>query len=253
MTGRSATPFTGRTKELNLLRVVFDRAVSSRRAWRLTVTGEPGIGKSRLAPQFAGQIPAEARVLTGRGPAYGDGITFWPLREMVLEATGERGHQGVLDLLAGEEARDSVAVQFSAAVGLTERAEPGEGLFPPSGASSKCLPDATRWWSSWRTCTGRSPCSSISSNTSAGPLGDRCCFSAWPVPNCSRPVRPGARTRTAARIWCSGRSPCRRVNGWWPFAWGTAGYRCTPCPRAADGSGQSPVPGAIAGRSTEPT
>lgn len=130
ISGLRATPFTGRVHELRQLHTIFDRAVSSRRAGRLTVTGDPGVGKSRLAGEFAAQIGRDAQVVTGRCPPYGDGITFWPLREVVLQATGERGHQGVLDVLSGEEGRESIAAHVSPALGLTARAGPGEGLFP---------------------------------------------------------------------------------------------------------------------------
>ena len=52
----------------------------------MTIVGEPGIGKSRLAAELREIAGDGARVLTGRCPAYGEGITYWPLREIVLQA-----------------------------------------------------------------------------------------------------------------------------------------------------------------------
>jgi predicted ATPase len=72
-------------------------------AYRFTVLGEAGIGKSRLAREFADALGSDARVLTGHCPAYGDGITFWPLREVVLPAAGPRGFDGLAELLVGED------------------------------------------------------------------------------------------------------------------------------------------------------
>ncbi|MDP8930546.1 MAG: hypothetical protein M3O70_18740, partial [Actinomycetota bacterium] len=56
-------------------------------------------------------------------------ITFWPLREVVLEAAGERGYQGVLDVLAGEEDRESMAAHVGVAIGLIQESASGVGLF----------------------------------------------------------------------------------------------------------------------------
>jgi len=50
------------------------------------VIGEAGIGKTRLIQEFAGGLGREAHVFTGRCLSYGEGITFWPLREVVRQA-----------------------------------------------------------------------------------------------------------------------------------------------------------------------
>ena len=52
----------------------------------ITIVGDAGIGKSRLAQEVIARAGAKAAVLRGRCLAYGDGITFWPLREMAGEA-----------------------------------------------------------------------------------------------------------------------------------------------------------------------
>ena len=57
----------------------------------LTVLGEAGIGKSRLSRAFVESIGSATLVITGHCPAYGEGITFQPLREAVLDAAGAHG------------------------------------------------------------------------------------------------------------------------------------------------------------------
>ena len=52
----------------------------------VTVIGEAGLGKTRLVHELAERLGREVDVLTGRCLPYGEGITFWPLREMVREA-----------------------------------------------------------------------------------------------------------------------------------------------------------------------
>ena len=69
-----------------MLRETFARVAERRTPELLTILGEPGIGKSRLVAELAA-----ARVrLTGRCRAYGEGITMWPLREVVAQVRGER-------------------------------------------------------------------------------------------------------------------------------------------------------------------
>ncbi|MFW6204446.1 MAG: BTAD domain-containing putative transcriptional regulator [Actinomycetota bacterium] len=121
-------PAVGRAEEMGQLRAAFQRTVREGRAHRFTVVGEPGVGKSRLAAEFAATVGAQARVLTGRCPAYGEGITFWPLREVVLQVTRER--DGIADLFGGEEDGERIAAQVAGLIGLGEEAGTGRELFP---------------------------------------------------------------------------------------------------------------------------
>jgi tetratricopeptide (TPR) repeat protein len=75
-------PMIGRDSELALLRNTFNRTVRDRRAHLVTLYGEPGVGKSRLAREFVAGLEG-ATVLVGRCLPYGEGITYWPLGEMV--------------------------------------------------------------------------------------------------------------------------------------------------------------------------
>jgi predicted ATPase len=49
----------------------------------VTVVGPAGIGKTRLAAEFVATLEGQARVLEGRCLSYGEGITFWPLQEIL--------------------------------------------------------------------------------------------------------------------------------------------------------------------------
>jgi class 3 adenylate cyclase/tetratricopeptide (TPR) repeat protein len=80
-------PLVGRGEELELLENTYERAIKNRRAHLFTVYGDPGVGKSRLAREFVESLES-ATVLVGRSLPYGEGVTYWPLAEMVKLAAG---------------------------------------------------------------------------------------------------------------------------------------------------------------------
>jgi len=80
-------PLVGREAELELLENTFARTVRDRRAHLFTIFGEPGVGKSRLAREFVDGLE-RASVLSGRCLPYGEGVTYWPLAEMIKAAAG---------------------------------------------------------------------------------------------------------------------------------------------------------------------
>jgi class 3 adenylate cyclase len=80
-------PLVGRDSELELLTNTYERALRDGRAHLFTIYGEPGVGKSRLAREFAATLEG-ATVLPGRSLPYGEGVTYWPLAEMVKCAAG---------------------------------------------------------------------------------------------------------------------------------------------------------------------
>jgi DNA-binding SARP family transcriptional activator/class 3 adenylate cyclase len=127
---RFDAPMVGRTAELARLRAAFEPAVRQGRAYRFTVLGDAGIGKSRLAREFAQALGSEVRVLTGHCLAYGEGITFWPLREVLLQAAGPRGLDGLGELLVGEEDGGWIATQVAVAIGLKQEPGSANELFP---------------------------------------------------------------------------------------------------------------------------
>ncbi|HUG64648.1 MAG TPA: adenylate/guanylate cyclase domain-containing protein [Gaiellaceae bacterium] len=95
-----AVAFVGRQTELDLLSAVFRRALAQREPHLVTIVGEPGVGKTRLVREFwevlADEEPTHLRRV-GRCLPYGDGITYWPLGEILRE------HYGILDSDAPEE------------------------------------------------------------------------------------------------------------------------------------------------------
>jgi class 3 adenylate cyclase len=130
ITRRLDAPMVGRTAELARLHAAFQRAVRQGTAYRFTVLGDAGIGKSRLAKEFAQALGSDARILTGHCLAYGDGITFWPLREVLLQAAGPRGFDGLAKLLVGEDDDEWIAAQVAVAIGPTQEPGTANELFP---------------------------------------------------------------------------------------------------------------------------
>jgi class 3 adenylate cyclase/tetratricopeptide (TPR) repeat protein len=82
-----SAPFVGREADLDLLHNTFERTMRDRRAQLVTIYGHPGVGKSRLAREFVAGLEG-ATILAGRCLPYGEGITYWPLAEMVKAAAG---------------------------------------------------------------------------------------------------------------------------------------------------------------------
>jgi class 3 adenylate cyclase/tetratricopeptide (TPR) repeat protein len=84
-------PFVGREEELRLLKDLFHATSREKRPRLVSVTGQAGIGKSRLAWEFLKYIDGLAEEIwwhEGRCAAYGDGVTFWALGEMVRRRAG---------------------------------------------------------------------------------------------------------------------------------------------------------------------
>jgi len=84
----SSTPFAGREEQLQVLEREFERVVADGACRLVTITGEPGVGKSRLTAELVARVGAGARVVRGRCLPYGEGITFWPIGEIVRELAG---------------------------------------------------------------------------------------------------------------------------------------------------------------------
>ena len=57
----------------------------------MTVLGQAGIGKSRLAQEFLALLDGLTTVLRGRCVPYGEGVTYWPLVQAVRQAAGLTG------------------------------------------------------------------------------------------------------------------------------------------------------------------
>jgi class 3 adenylate cyclase/tetratricopeptide (TPR) repeat protein len=75
--------FVGRERELAILREAWERVQAEQRCELVTVAGDAGVGKSRLAAELLASI--EATVLRGRCLPYGEGITYWPVVEVLKQ------------------------------------------------------------------------------------------------------------------------------------------------------------------------
>ena len=125
----SSTPFLGRDDDLELLKLVYRRALRERVPELVTIAGEAGIGKTRIATELFDALresePAPT-ILVGRNPPYGRGIALWALGEILRGAGGAGPDDSVpevRDALArrlaelGAEDADTVANGLAAALG----------------------------------------------------------------------------------------------------------------------------------------
>ena len=82
-----SAPFVGREAELDLLENTLSRTIRDKRPHVFTIYGEPGVGKSRLLREFIAGVEGTT-ILSGRALPYGEGVTYWPLAEMIKSAAG---------------------------------------------------------------------------------------------------------------------------------------------------------------------
>jgi class 3 adenylate cyclase/tetratricopeptide (TPR) repeat protein len=123
---RLDSPLVGRERERRLLEQAFERAVEERACHLFTLLGPAGIGKSRLAHEFLSGLGEKALVVRGRCLPYGEGITYWPLLEILRQLGNE---SGVVQLLEGEPDARLVVNEVTSAVGLADSAGSGEETF----------------------------------------------------------------------------------------------------------------------------
>ncbi|HEY1332183.1 MAG TPA: adenylate/guanylate cyclase domain-containing protein, partial [Actinomycetota bacterium] len=140
--GREAmleAPFVGRGEELRLLKELLQATMRERKVRLVSVTGIGGIGKSRLAREFMKYLDGLKEAVfwhQGRSPAYGEGVAFWALGEMVRMRAGiaesdepaeARFKLGacVTETIGDPEERSWVEPRLAHLLGLEEQA-PGE-------------------------------------------------------------------------------------------------------------------------------
>ncbi|HST15245.1 MAG TPA: adenylate/guanylate cyclase domain-containing protein [Gaiellaceae bacterium] len=79
-------PFVGRARELRLIKDLFHASADERKAHLVSITGIAGIGKSRIGWEFYKYFDGIAESVwwhRGRCLAYGEGVTYWALADMV--------------------------------------------------------------------------------------------------------------------------------------------------------------------------
>ena len=118
-------PIVGRERELSLLRDVFGRTVTDQSCQLFTVLGVAGVGKSRLMAAFTDELATDATILHGRCLPYGEGITFYPLAEALIDAADlqetdpPEEARRKLSTLAGDNAdAETIVDQVGQAIGL---------------------------------------------------------------------------------------------------------------------------------------
>ena len=75
--------FVGREREVGMIRGAWQRAVAGERCELVTIVGDAGLGKSRLVAESLATI--DARIVRGRCLPYGQGITYWPVVEVIKQ------------------------------------------------------------------------------------------------------------------------------------------------------------------------
>jgi DNA-binding SARP family transcriptional activator len=123
---QSGSPFVGRERELEELRAAFARVRGGQGCHAVTVVGPAGIGKSRLARELVAEVGEDTTVVVGRCPAYGEGVTYRPLAEIVGQLGGSDPRQRVNELLEGDE---PIARLVLGAIGLSDGAAQPEETF----------------------------------------------------------------------------------------------------------------------------
>jgi tetratricopeptide (TPR) repeat protein len=137
VTRHPEAPLVGRTEELGSLQATLDRAIRERAASLVSVIGPPGVGKSRLVDEFVSLESDGISVAHGRCLSYGDGITYWPIVEILTAAAG------IADVDGSDEIRTKIGrIMHGSDEGpiVVERLAEFLGL---SGATA--APEETHW------------------------------------------------------------------------------------------------------------
>ena len=130
------SPLVGRVRERVQLGEALSRAIEDESVQLVTLVGQAGIGKTRLVEEFMAGAGSRAIVVRGRCLAYGEGITFWPIAEIVRDAAG------ILDGDHLDAARAKVA---SLLPDGTDRATIVERVTELLGLGAVPNPDETFW------------------------------------------------------------------------------------------------------------
>ncbi|MGH7643047.1 MAG: AAA family ATPase [Candidatus Dormibacteria bacterium] len=145
---RLEAPFVGRDRELRLVKETFHACTEGRQAHLVQVTGIAGIGKSRLAWEFFKYMDGLKSGYfwhRGRCLAYGQGVTYFALAEMV------RGRAGILEA----EDRDSALKKLHAAVEEFVPLDEDRRFVMPRlahliGLEDRTAPDKQDLFAAWR-------------------------------------------------------------------------------------------------------
>ena len=124
---RLESPLVGRSLELAELLAAFEEAVQESSCRAVTLLGDAGSGKSRLAHELATVVGERAAVLEGRCVPYGEGITYFPLSIMLKPLAGiedgdtrDAARDKLLALLPGVAEANLIVARLAGAIGLDD-------------------------------------------------------------------------------------------------------------------------------------
>jgi class 3 adenylate cyclase len=129
----SDRPLLGRSRELSLLTVAFERCAARGSPEFVTLLGDAGSGKTRLLVEVVERYREHALVVVGRCLSYGEGITYWAAAEIVRQAVGigqdddaASARAKISAALDGAEKAGAATAQLAQLVGAHEPSEPGD-------------------------------------------------------------------------------------------------------------------------------
>ena len=125
---RHQVPFVGRARQLEELRGAFARTRDERACSLCTIVGPAGMGKSRLAEEFVGELDGSATVAVGRCLSYGEAITYHALAEILQALVGDDPDGRIAEAVGGEDAA-LVARRVRTTMGLARETAPAEETF----------------------------------------------------------------------------------------------------------------------------
>jgi class 3 adenylate cyclase len=133
---RVGGPMVGRERELGILRAAYERATIESRCVLVTVLGTAGVGKSRLTHEFLAGIRPGATVIRGRCLPYGQGITWFPIAELLRSSVGLDDEadpnvvmQRLRDRIAGLSDAETILRRLAEPLGIASDPAPVEELF----------------------------------------------------------------------------------------------------------------------------
>jgi class 3 adenylate cyclase/tetratricopeptide (TPR) repeat protein len=114
-TGHTASPFVGRESEMRLLDDVHRRVASTGRPHLVTIYGDAGMGKTRVALEFLRRLDPAEPIARAACLPYGHAITYWPLQELI------RGEAAITPTDGRDEARSKIESRVAGMGGLDEQ------------------------------------------------------------------------------------------------------------------------------------
>ncbi|HUQ43684.1 MAG TPA: adenylate/guanylate cyclase domain-containing protein [Candidatus Limnocylindria bacterium] len=136
--GRPRGRIVGRDADLDQLELVARRTFAERRPFLVSIVAPAGAGKSRLLEEFLDRLDAEVRVAIAQCLPYGQRLTFWPMRQILLSIVGlpdDSTPEGVVAALgpwlreAGDPDAERTAELLAATIGASEAEGDRIGLF----------------------------------------------------------------------------------------------------------------------------